>query len=105
MIASAKVGTGVKPLSQQRSGRKVRALQGRVPRNPRVRKERKVPQKKDRPESCLWRDRRVRVKRWCKRPPGPVVTSDLGKPHLRARPNKEGEVARLVSSPLVGDLS
>jgi len=31
-------------------GRKVRALQGKVPRNTWARKGRKVPQKKDRPE-------------------------------------------------------
>jgi hypothetical protein len=98
MIAPSPATSGIE-------GRKVRALQGNVlnrmvrdgvPRNAWVRKERKAPQKINRPDPAFG-GRRVRVKRRCKRPPVSMVTWIWANPTERARPSKEGRSCPLHS--------
>jgi len=92
-------------------GRKVRALQGSalnrmvqgwVPRNAWVRKERKAPQKTDRPDPAFG-GRRARVKRRCKRPPVFMVTWIWANPTREQDQVRKDEVARFISSYLRDD--
>jgi hypothetical protein len=91
-------GDRVRPKLVEGRPRKVRALQSKVPGNTRAGEPAERATEKDRlgvefsaaryGEATWCFDSRVRVKRWCKRPPAPAAMSAARQPPPGARPSR-----------------